>query len=364
MTITSLEFAFFVTGVFMAFAICPRKSRWIVLLAASLFFYAIAGIEFIPFLLATIISIWLGSVAIGRIWDRQKKDFDRNTYSTEEKKSRKAKDQRKARAIVILAICLNIGYLILEKGLLYQAARANDLSAAERIIVPLGISYYSFSTVGYLLDVYWKRYDYERNVFRFALYAAYFPHIVQGPISRYNLLGQELKKELTLDYTGVTRGLQLVLWGCLKKLVIADRAMIFVSEVFSVTDRDGIVYLIALGLDVVQIYADFSGYMDIMRGISEMFSVKLERNFDHPFLARSVSEFWRRWHMTLGGWFKDYVYYPITISGWHKRISKWSKQRLPSRMGKLLAAGIPIMTTWLLTGIWHGNGIGYVAWGP
>lgn len=363
MTITSLEFAAFVMVVFAVFAICPRKSRWIVLLAGSMLFYVIAGPEFVPFLVATIISIWLSSAAIGRIWERQRADFDQNTYSPAEKKCRRQKDQRKAKAIVILAVCINIGYLILEKALLYRAARASDLSAAARVIVPLGISYYSFSTVGYLLDVYWKRYDYERNVFRFALYAAYFPHITQGPISRYNLLGQELKKELTLDYTRVTQGLQLVLWGVCKKLVIADRAMVFVSEAFAVTDGEGMAYLIALALDVVQIYADFSGYMDIMRGVSELFGVELERNFDHPFQARSVSEFWRRWHMTLGGWFKDYVYYPITISGWHKRISKWSKQCLSPRMAKLLAAGIPIMTTWLLTGIWHGNGVGYVAWG-
>ena len=248
-------------------------------------------------------------------------------------------------------------------NLIAEAANGSAPFSAEWILVPLGISYYTFSTVGYILDVYWKRYTYEPEFLRFFLYAIYFPHIVQGPISRYNLLGQELKKELRFDSRRIVFGMELMLWGFFKKLVIADRLNIFVSAVYNGEEHAGSIYLVAMLFDAFQIYTDFSGYTDIVRGASQIFGVELEQNFNHPFFAKTVPEYWRRWHMTLGGWFKDYVYYPCTISHFMKRINKRTKKTLSERGGRFVTVVIPVFVTWVLTGLWHGTGKTYLAWG-
>lgn len=363
MVITSLKFLFFVVAVLFLLSICHIKYRWIVLLAASLVFYGMAGMQFLPFILFTSFTIWYGAKKIDDIWQKQKVYLQSTQDSLEIRKARKASDQKKAKRILLLLLFLNVGILCAGKLLNYLSVGRNISSLEKFVIIPLGISYYTFSTVGYLLDVYWKRYAHEANYFRFLLFTGYFPHLMQGPISRYPLLGQELKKNIIVSIDNIVSGAALILWGYFKKLVIADRLNIFVTNAFSINDNNGVVYLVAIFFDVIQIYADFSAYMDIMCGISQMYGVTLESNFDHPFFSRSVSEFWRRWHMTLGGWFKDYVYYPITVSKGMKKFSRWSKQYLPKKIAQIFMAGIPVMTVWILTGLWHGTGAGYVAWG-
>lgn len=363
MTITSAGFAFFVAFVFLVYLVCPRRYRWIVLLLGSIGFYACAGLQFLPFIFVTSFTVWFGARKIGLIWATQEAALSSGNFSSEEKKARKAADKRHAKWILLAVLLINIGYLVFEKTLNYLDSQIAGLTLADKLIIPLGISYYTFSTVGYLLDVYWKRYAYEKNYTRFALYTIYFPHIVQGPISRYNRLGAELKGDLIVTYENVTMGLQLVLWGCFKKLVIADRVALYTSKVFANANQDGMLYLVGLFFDVIQIYTDFSGYMDIMLGISQMFGIELEHNFDRPFFSRTVPEFWRRWHMTLGGWFKDYVYYPITVSKTDKKLNKWLRAHVPGFLSQVLMTAVPVMITWVLTGLWHGTGVGYLAWG-
>ncbi|MCM1568104.1 MAG: hypothetical protein NC081_01505 [Roseburia sp.] len=333
------------------------------LLAVSIVFYIMGGPEAVPFIFFTSFTIWLGAKEIGKIWEKQKQFLAEGNLSSEEKKSRRERDKKKARWILLLVLIVNLAILINSKLLNYLSVRLARPDLAASIIVPLGISYYTFSTVGYLLDVYWKRYEFETNYFRFLLYAIYYPHIVQGPISRYNKLGLELKKDLKVSSDNIFKGAQLILWGYFKKLVIADRLSIFTTQVFSDTGHNGTIYLVAIIFDVFQIYTDFSGYMDIVRGVSEMFGIELERNFNHPFFSKSVPEFWRRWHMSLGSWFKDYVYYPLTICKPIKKLKKWSDKHLPELLAKLLVTGIPVMITWISTGLWHGTGAGYLAWG-
>nr|MCR5282142.1 hypothetical protein [Lachnospiraceae bacterium] len=279
----------------------------------------------------------------------------------------------KKRRILVLTLVLVLGVLIAYKVLnhfteaftylagLFTGGAADD---TMKLIVPLGISYYTFSTVGYLLDVYWKRYEAEKNPVRFYLYTIYFPHIMQGPISRYSLLGKELKKpELRLRWDNFVVGMESILLGMFKKLVIADRAGVYVKATLTKQDLGGLVYLVCLILDAIQIYSDFSGYMDIVSGVSKIFDVELEQNFNHPFLAKSVPEFWRRWHMSLGGWFKDYVYYPVNMSKAAKNINKKIKGMKAVHLKKAISVILPVMVTWVLTGLWHGSGAGYVAWG-
>lgn len=363
MAIVSLKFLLFVMIIMAILCICNAKYRWLVLLCGSIVFYMIAGIRFLPYILFTSFSIWFGTRKIGVIWEKQEKYLQSTDDSAELCKSRKESDKRKAKRILFLVLVMNVGILCCGKIISYVYTVLQSDPSATLILLPLGISYYTFSTVGYLLDVYWKRYPHEKNYLRFLLFAIYFPHIVQGPISRYDKLGKELKKPLQISIENISAGAILVLWGYMKKLVIADRLNVFTSTVFSTLYNNGMVYLVAVLIDALQIYVDFSGYMDIMCGISQMCGIELEANFEHPFFSRTVAEFWRRWHMTLGGWFKDYVYYPIMNSRRMKKISRWSKEYLPKWLCRFVVSGIPIMIVWILTGLWHGTGAGYVAWG-
>jgi len=373
MTITSLPFLGFCIASFCLFLLFPKKYRWIALLIASVAFYSIATVKLIPFIIVTTFSIWAIARKIDSLFQIEKEECNNPDLDKSQKKAIKAKYAGKRKYWLIFALVLNIGILISSKVFTYYADAFTALvgffmgtqrADAVKFITPLGISYYTFSTVGYILDVYWKRYESEKNPFRFFLYSCYFPHIMQGPISRYSKLGQELKKpELRLTWANFVRGMESVLLGCFKKLVIADRASIFVSDALYQSGLTGKVYILAMILDAVQIYADFSGYMDIVSGVSIMFDVELEKNFNHPFLAKSVPEFWRRWHMSLGSWFKDYVYYPMTISKWNKKLNKSIKNMRFAHIKTFIGIIIPVSVTWLLTGLWHGTGLGYVCWG-
>lgn len=373
MTYIQMNFLLFLAGVFLVFYVCPVRFRWIILLAASLIFYVTAGVEFLPFILLTSFSVYLAGKHMDRIYRKLDRSCSSGAPDRKEKKARKEKAKAECRRILTGILILNIGILCVCKFMKFFVEPVNALLAfmtgqgsfsAEMIIVPLGISYYTFSSLSYLLDVYWRRIDSEKNYFRFLLYACYFPHILQGPIARYGGLGERLKAELRFDYQRVTMGMQLMVWGFIKKLVLADRIHIFVTQVYGLhTEADGAVLLVAALLDVVYIYADFSGCMDIARGMSQIFGVELDLNFDHPFASVSVTEFWRRWHISMGGWFREYVYLPVSTSKLVKAISKGTRGRVPERIFRVLVTILPVFVTWVLTGLWHGTGTTYLAWG-
>ncbi len=369
MTITSISFLLFLLVVFCLFYLCPVKGRWIILLISSIAFYVLAGAwNFLPFILLTSLAVWFCAGRIGELYEEQERELEEAGADRAAKKTIRASYRKKAKRFLLAALLLSVGVLLVTKFAhtvadLFSRLLSGGQGGAALILVPLGISYYTFSVVGYLLDVYWKRYPCEKNFARFFLYAIYFPHIVQGPISRYNLLGSELKKELRFDSRRILYGLERMLWGFFKKMVLADRLELFVSSVFDGGDHAGSIFLIAALFDAVQIYTDFSGYMDIVRGASEIFGVQLESNFQHPFFSESVPEFWRRWHITLGAWFKDYVYYPISVSRWMKKLNKFAKTHLPQFLCRVLVIGIPMMIVWILTGLWHGTGVNYLCWG-
>lgn len=373
MAITSVNFLVFLFIAFCAFYCCPVRYRWVALLIGSICFYVVAGaVKFLPFIIFTSAVIWGCALRIGKLYEEQDDKIKNGVLERAEKRKVKEQYKKRAKRILVLALVCCVGILCVTKftryvvnylNLITETVNGSAPFSAEWILVPLGISYYTFSTVGYLLDVYWRRYTYERDFLRFFLYAIYFPHIVQGPISRYNLLGQELKKELRFDSRRIVFGMELMLWGFFKKLVIADRLNIFVSAVYDGKEHAGSIFLVAMLFDAFQIYTDFSGYTDIVRGVSQIFGVELEQNFNHPFFAKTVPEYWRRWHMTLGGWFKDYVYYPCTISSFMKRMNKRTKKTLSERGSRFVTVVIPVFVTWVLTGLWHGTGKTYLAWG-
>ena len=373
MIFTTIEFLIFLIVALLAFYLCPIKQRWKMLLIISIVFYIISGIVYLPFIFVTSFVVFAAARIITKNWSKMEQALGEESVTDHEKKQIKQQYKKKNRNVLIIVLVITLGILSYSKFLKYFLEPVNRLVVAlggsgefvaGDIIIPLGISYYTFSTVGYLLDVYWRRYSSESNYARFALYAIYFPHILQGPIERYNRLGSRLKMELRFNQERMLSGFQLMLWGYFKKLVIADRANIFVTAAFAQPNRmGGSVLFIAIILDVLYIYMDFSGCMDIARGISDMFGIELDLNFKRPFFSKSITEFWRRWHISLGSWFKDYVYYPVSTSSWLKKLGKKVRKRFGDRAGRITVTFFPVVITWFLTGLWHGTGKTYITWG-
>ena len=231
-------------------------------------------------------------------------------------------------------------------------------------IVPLGISYYSLSLIGYLADVYWKKEPAERNYFKLLLFTLYFPKILEGPISKHRIVGPQLTEGHRFDFKRFCFGLQRIVWGLFKKLVIADQLSVIVNGIFGQYQiHYGSEFVVAAVFGTIQLYCDFSGCMDIALGVSECFGITLEENFRRPFAARSAAEFWRRWHISLGVWFKDYIFMPLVVSPKLMKISGFLRRKIGKRAGKNFLTIVPLSIVWILTGLWHGTGENYIIWG-
>ncbi len=369
MVFTSLKFLLFLCACVGVFYITPVKARGYMLLLFSIVFYCIAGLKFLPFILTATILSYLTARYISNKYEKLKLELN-NISDREAALKTRALCHKQCKRILIIALIILIGLLFYTKftGMIYDLIMSYFSTSGEwnslYIIVPLGISYYTFSTVGYVLDVYWERYPAEKNFFKYALYVIYFPHILQGPIARYNKLGVQLFEEHRFDYKRVTFGIQLILWGFFQKIVIADRLSIFVKSVYdSYEDKIGSILVVATLFYAVQIYTDFSGCVDIAKGVSQIFGIELEDNFHQPYFSQSVAEFWRRWHITLGAWFKDYLCMPVAVAGWVKNLSQKARKKWGKQAGKNTVTLISLAAVWLCTGIWHGTGFNYVIWG-
>lgn len=369
MTFVSNTFLIFLFTVVILYYAVPLRFRWLVLLAASIVFYMLSGPAEIVFILAASFITWLAGRGMERVYEKQKALLMEQGLISVQKKQIKQGGKKKCRHILVIAVLVLLAVLIyckIGKRVLAAVCQAFSLEQTDwmQIVIPLGISYYTFSMIGYLCDIYWKKGKAENNYFRFLMFAIYFPKILQGPISNYKNLGPRLRAEHTFDYDKICYGFQLMIWGYFKKMVVADRLAIFVSEVFNnCYQYTGLIFVIAAMLGSIQLYCDFSGCMDIAGGISQVFGIELEKNFDHPFFARDAAEFWRRWHITLGAWFKDYVYMPLLVSPKLMKLSRFIKKFFGERVAKAVRIIIPLGIVWILTGLWHGTGYNYLAWG-
>lgn len=353
MTFISLSFYLLLIVIIAAYFIFPLKFRWMVLLAGSLTFYICQGIQMLPIMLAAAAAGWFFGLMTGRAYAGalpEEKDL---------RKQEMLRQRNRARLVSQIAAILLIAVLAFVK-----MARYMPESVAGKIIVPVGISYYTFSIISYLVDIYRKKYKPEKNLLKFVLFVSYFPKILQGPIARYEKLAPQLYEGHTFEYRRFCFGLQLLLWGLFKKLVISDRLSIFTGTVFAdVPNMSGSVLIVAAVFAAFELYCDFSGCMDMASGVSQIFGIELEKNFNHPFFSRSAAEFWRRWHITLGSWFKDYVYMPLVTSPKIAKLLQFTKRHFGTRCGKAVMVIVPSAIVWILTGVWHGTGKAYVAWG-
>lgn len=372
MNFTSTIFVLFVAIVAFVYYVVPRRMQCLVLLAASYIFYAYASLKAFAYLVPTTIEVFLCALWMQRIANKYADRLSGVTDKSERKRIRSACNAEKKR-VLVFSLVVTIGILCVLKYTnfirLNFAIAASALGypvhfSAVNFFIPLGLSFYTFSAAGYLFDIYNGKYIAEKSLARFALFMSYFPSIVQGPINRNDALRVELfEKEHEFSLRDSQFAVQRILCGFLKKLVIADRAELVVSSVFDgYQNLPWFSVLFGLFMYSIELYADFAGGMDIALGISELFGVKLPENFRQPYFATSVGDFWRRWHITLGGWMKDYVFYPFCLSKLMTALSK--KLAKKSRhLSKVVPACIGNILIFLLVGIWHGAEWHYIFWG-
>jgi len=366
MSYQSIHFLLFAAVALLLYYIVGQKLQKYVLLLANLYFFFTSGPEHIPYiLLSAAVSFLIGS-RIGKIYNQT----DADAAVCEDKKEKqelRAQGKAKAKKALILGMVLVLGLLVAFKIANLVIGNHNQTrDAAEQIrtFMPLGISYYTFMAVSYMLDVYWRKVKAESSFVSYAVFLSYFPHIVQGPIDRFKAVGPQINQGVKLSYQNITFGAQLTMWGFFKKMVIADRLNQFVTTVFGEYESyPGSILLVAAIFSAFELYCNFSGCMDMVRGVSQMFGIEIAKNFEQPFFSKTAGEFWHRWHITLGTWFKDYIYMPISISPKLIKIMQLVKPRLGNRAAKSVAVIIPTAIVWLLTGIWHGTGWNYVLWG-
>ena len=382
MSYTSLNFILFVCLVAVIYFLFPRKQyQWTVLLAASYVFYLIASYRLALFLLLTTATTYYATIRMEDIalagkaeLKEHKKDWDKETKKAykEQLKSRKKK-------VMLAALVLNLGILAFLKYYNFFAGSLNDLLGAWklefsvptlRLLLPLGISFYTFQSVGYVVDVYWDKTPAERNLGKFALFVSFFPQIVQGPISFYDQLGHQLYEPHSFDFTRCKHGLELILWGFFKKLVIADRAVIAINAVVAdYASFGGTTLTFTVLLYALQLYADFSGGIDISRGVAQILGIDLVKNFNRPYFATSINDYWRRWHITLGAWMKEYVFYPLALSkrfietGKKLKATAFGQTEFGAHVAKVLPTALASLVVFFLVGVWHGANWKYVAFG-
>lgn len=371
MSYQTLDFLAFVAIVLPLYYLLGKRLQPFVLLAANLVFYAYAGTKHLPFILTTTVTTYLVGIIIGHIYKKLDLKLEKCTELSE-KKVLRLKAKSRAKLVLILGLFVVIGLLGVCKYTNFTITNINyilselDYKSIDtfKIIMPIGISFYTFMAISYMLDIYWKRYKAEKNPIRYAAFLSYFPHVVQGPIDRYNEFKEQTQNGVSFSYTNITGGAQLTIWGFFKKLVIADRLGMLVTKILgNWQDYDGIHLILAFVIYSIQIYTDFSGCIDIVRGVSEMFGIKLRKNFNHPYFSKTMGEFWRRWHISLQEWFKDYIYFPVSASSFIKKMKKFFKGKGLNKAEILFTSCFPILVVWLITGIWHGASWTFVVWG-
>lgn len=382
MTYASVNFFAFVALTVLAYFALPlKKQKWVVLLIASYIFYLFAGYKYVAFILFTTVSTYSIARWIDRM-SRQSKEMlktNKTEWNRETKKQFKEKVKRNKRLVMALALILNFGILAFLKYYNFFAGSLNDVFGAFgmsfsmptlKLFLPLGISFYTFQSMGYVVDVYREKFPAEKNIAKFALFVSFFPQIIQGPISFYDQLAHQLYEPHKVDFTRIKYGCELILWGFFKKLVIADRAVIAINTVVADYNKyNGTTLTFTVLLYALQLYADFSGGIDISRGIAQILGIDMAENFKRPYFSKSINEYWRRWHITLGAWMKEYVFYPLSLSGTFlsaskkMKASRFGKTKAGSHIAKVLPTAIASLIVFLIVGIWHGSSWKYVAFG-
>jgi D-alanyl-lipoteichoic acid acyltransferase DltB (MBOAT superfamily) len=338
MVFNSVRFALFFPVVAALYFLLPRRMQWGVILAASIYFYMCFQPEYILIPACTILIDFYVAQAM------EKREIE------------------KRRPLLAISLAANLGALALFKYFNFLnhafAALLAPVNLADpipflKLIAPVGLSFQVFRSLSYILEVYWGRYKAEQNLGIYATYVMFFPELISGPIERPKSLLPQLKKPHAFVYAEVVSGLQLALFGLFKKVMLADRLAPFVEPVYANPHAyTGPSFVIAIVAFTFQLYCDFSGYTDMARGIGQILGFNLMKNFDRPYFSKSMTEFWRRWHISLSTWFRDYVFIPLALTEPARRIENIA-----------VVESIILVLTFLISGLWHGAAWTYVIWG-
>lgn len=333
MLFNSLEFLIFFPVVVIIHFVLPYRYRWVFLLGASYYFYMCWRIEYIFLIITSTLVDYYAAIKIAN-----------SSTNSKQKK------------FLALSLLINFGILFTFKyfnffndsfGAFFKYFNIDYSIPGINVILPVGISFYTFQTLSYTLEVYQGKAKPEKHPGKFALYVAFFPQLVAGPIERPNRLLPQFYQKHQFDYQRVTDGLKLITWGFFKKLVIADNVAFYVNMVYNdPSNYQGIPIIIATYLFAFQIYCDFSGYSDIAIGSAQVMGYNLMENFKRPYLARSIPEFWKRWHISLSTWFRDYLYFPLGGN----RVVKWRWY-------------FNVLIVFVVSGLWHGANWTFIVWG-
>ena len=333
MTFNSWEFLIFYPIVALLYFVLPKKLKWPMLLIASYYFYAFYQAELLFLIVGTTFVSWISSIIIERTEKRGVK-----------------------RLMLTLTLVVCLGVLFLYKYFNFLAGSVVSLvrlfggqtpEIVLNLVLPVGISFYTFQTLSYVIDVYRGDIKTERNFFFYALFVSFFPQLVAGPIERPGNLIPQLKESHEWSGENAVKGAKHMLVGFFKKIVVADLISVYVNAVYNdVESATALGVIIATALFAVQIYCDFSGYTDIAIGCARIMGIRLMKNFDHPYTATSIKEFWGRWHISLSTWFRDYLYIPLGGN----RCKKYRHL-------------LNLMIVFTVSGLWHGAAWTYVIWG-
>lgn len=333
MEITSFYFLCFYAIVLLLYYIVPGKLQWLVLTGASIAFYLLSGnVLLVLYPLAAVFVTWVLLLMLKRA----------------------GKENLRSRRVLLAAeTAALLGVLAILKY--------TSFIGIEGILVPLGLSFYTFIILGYFIDCYNGICEIQTSFFKTALYGMFFPLMISGPIVPMRDYGEQFFKPHKLKYENITFGMQRMLWGFFKELVISKRLALVVNTVYgNDTAYNGPYIWLAAVCFSFQLYTNFSGCMDIVIGLSETFGLRLPENFDTPFLAKSISEYWRRWHITLGVWMKEHVFYPILKSELFIKQAAFFKSRFGKKRGKKLNTYLAMLILWSAVGLWHGGHIKYI----
>jgi len=366
-----IYFLIFLPLVMLFYHFTSQKHRWKVLLISSyIFFFSISHYLLIYLLLSTFsihhIGLWLSSL-------QKERDLLVKEVERKQRKEIKKQYQKKQRFILAGAVVLHVGLLAVLKYAGFFGTNVNVLLNMLHIpfqmpvysfMIPIGISFYTLQAVSYMTDVYRGAILADQNLGRLALFMSFFPQIMEGPICRYSQTAMSLYEGQPFNYQSVKFGVQRIAFGLMKKIIIADRLNILIKLIFDdYMKYDGGIIAFSAICYTCQLYMEFSGTIDVVIGSAEIFGVQMPENFRQPFFSKSISEFWTRWHITLGTWFKDYIYYPLSLSHPLRRLTAFGRKHLGNYYGPLLAGTIALFCVWFCNGIWHGSAWSYIFFG-
>ena len=331
MLFNSWQFSLFLPAVFAIYWALPHRFRWFIILISSYWFYMSWNVRYVVLILFTTIVSYLAAIMIERF-------------------------RKHGKAIMITALVMCLGVLFVFKYFNFISQSLSDFlnmfalhlhPMTLKLMLPVGISFYTFQTLGYVIDVYRGTTKAEHHFGIYAAFISFFPQLVAGPIERTNNLLPQIKARHEFSYGQGTYGLKLMAWGFFKKLAVADVLAVYADIVFNnVYSYRGFALVIAVFFFSIQIYCDFSGYSDIARGCAKLFGIELMENFRSPYFSASIREFWGRWHISLSTWFRDYVYIPLGGNRCSK-VRHWMN----------------LMITFMVSGLWHGANWTFVVWG-